>query len=347
MSGGVDVSRDFAIRAKDNRGKGPLSRFNSGGGGMHNVWKGAISFGLVSIPVQLFSATQERAVPLRQVHAQDGGLVRYRRVCTVDGAEISYGDVARGYELPNGEVVVLAEKDLAQLPLSSSRVIDVLSFVDADAVDPIQLYRSYYCEPIGSGVTPYVLLREALQRRNRVAVVKITLRQRESLAVIRPRGEMLVLQMLLWPDEVRTPQFTFLDDDVTVRPQELEVAQSYVDALTGDVDHEETVDRYRVALEQLVEAKLAGRVMTQPEASEDDTGGGDLMEALRRSVEEAQRGRDDGARAPARGGSKAKATSLRSAKKTKSKKTKAKDTADRTTATKKPRDPPGGGSAEG
>jgi DNA end-binding protein Ku len=266
---------------------------------MHSVWKGAISFGLVSIPVQLFSATGERGVLLHQVHAQDGGRIRYRRVCAVDGEEVPYGEIAKGYELPNGQVIVLGDEDFERLPLSSSREIDVLSFVDVDDVDPIQLSRCYYCEPIGSGVKPYVLLREALRRRGKVAVVKVTRRQRESLAILRPRDGILVLQILLWPDEVRRPQFTFLDDDVQLRTQELQIAEAYVETLTGEVDREETVDHYREALERLVEAKLAGHEVAQPQAPAVDTGKGvDLMEALRRSVEAAKRSRvEDGASA--------------------------------------------------
>jgi DNA end-binding protein Ku len=262
---------------------------------MRSVWKGAISFGLVSIPVQLFTATANRGVSLHQVHAQDGGRIRYRRICAVDGQEVPYSDVAKGYELPNGNVVVLEEEDFAELPLSSSRAIDVVSFVEANTVDPIQLSRCYYCEPIGAGVKPYILLREALERTGKVAVVKVALRQRESLAMLRPRNGILVLQRLLWPDEVRKPPFTLLDDDVQLRQQELRMAESYVETLTGGVDEVEMVDHYRVALEQLVEAKVAGREVEQPQApTEDGATVGDLLEALRRSVEDAKRGRGEG-----------------------------------------------------
>ncbi len=263
---------------------------------MHSIWNGAISFGLVAIPVRLFAATEERGVSLHQVHIKDGGRIRYRRVCTVDGEEIPYGDIAKGYELPNGEVVVLAEEDFAQLPLSSSRAIDVLSFVEAGTVDPIQLSRCYYCDPTGPDVKPYVLLRDALERTGKVAVVKVALRQRETLAIIRPRDRMLVLQLLLWPDEVREPRFPVLDDEVLLRPQELRMAESYVETLTGEIDELETVDHYRVALEQLVEAKAAGREVEQPSPAEPVSAAVDLMDALRRSVEEAKRSRGGSAR---------------------------------------------------
>ena len=263
---------------------------------MQSIWKGAISFGLVSIPIRLYAATEERGVSLHQVHAEDGGRIRYRRVCTVDGEEVPYSDIAKGYELPNGEVVVLTDEDFAQLPLSTSRAIDVLSFVEASDIDPVQLSRSYFCDPTGADPKPYVLLRDALERSGKVAMVKVALRQRESLAILRPRDGVIMLQLLLWPDEVRKPQFGFLDEDVRLRPQEVQMAESYVETLIGDIEPEETVDRYRVALEELVEAKAAGREVEQPPAPPEDTGAAvDLMEALRRSVEEAKRGRGEGA----------------------------------------------------
>ena len=182
---------------------------------MQTVWKGVISFGLVSIPVQLFAATEEHGVSFRQIHVSDGGQIRYRRVCSLDGEEVPFDDIARGYELPDGQVVVLTDEDFAELPLASSRAIEVLGFADADTVDPVRLSRSYYCDPTGSDAKAYVLLREALQRTGKVALVKVALRTRESPAVLHPRDGILVLHLLLWPDEVRKPRFRFLRDDVT------------------------------------------------------------------------------------------------------------------------------------
>jgi DNA end-binding protein Ku len=293
---------------------------------MRSIWSGAISFGLVSIPVQLFTATEERGVPLHQFHATDGGRIRYRRVCAADGQEIDYGEIAKGYELPDGRVVVLTDEDFAALPLSSSRTIDVLSFVDADSVDPIRISRGYYCEPTALDPKPYHLLRTALERTGKSAVVKVAIRQRESLALLRPRGWVLVLQLLLWPDEVREPRFPFLDEEVVLRPQELQMAESYVNTLTGEVDDAETVDRYRVALEELVEAKVAGLPLEPPPMPVADTGEAvDLMEALRRSVEQAQRDRDGG---PAGGRPARKAPAKKApAKKAPAKKATAKQTA--------------------
>jgi DNA end-binding protein Ku len=262
---------------------------------MQSIWKGSISFGLVSIRVQLFSATEERGIAFHQVHATDGGRIRYKRVCTVDGEDVEYADIAKGYELANGEVVVLTDTDFAELPLPTGRAINVLSFVEADTIDPIRLSRAYYCDPVGSDARPYRLLCEALARTGKVAVVKVALRGRESVALLRPHEQVLILQLLLWPDEVRKPKFTFLADDAPLPARELRMVESYVGTLTGAVDPEELVDRYSLALEELVEAKVAGHSTKQPPAPARAAGESvDLMEALRRSVEQAKRSRGTG-----------------------------------------------------
>jgi DNA end-binding protein Ku len=260
---------------------------------MQTVWKGVISFGLVSIPVQLFAATEEHSVSFRQIHVSDGGQIRYRRVCTLDGEEVPYGDIARGYELPDGQVVVLTDEDFAELPLASSRAIEVMGFADADTVDPVRLSRSYYCEPTGSDAKAYVLLREALQRTGKVALVKVALRGRESPAVLHPRDGVLVLHVLLWPDEVRKPRFRFLHDDIQPRPRELEAAEAYIHTLTGTPAPHDMVDRYQAALRELVEAKVAGRQLEQPPTPAHADAADNLMEALRRSVEQAKHDRGE------------------------------------------------------
>ena len=267
---------------------------------MQTVWKGVISFGLVSIPVQLFAATEEHGVSFRQIHASDGGQIRYRRVCTLDGEEVPYDDIVRGYELPDGRVVVLTDEDFAGLPLASSRAIEVLGFADADTVDPVRLSRSYYCEPTGTDANAYVLLREALQRTGKVALVKVALRTRETPAVLHPRDGVLVLHLLLWADEVRKPRFRFLHDDITPRPRELQAAEAYIHTLAGTLDTHDMVDRYQAALKELVEAKVAGRQLEQPPALASADGADNLMEALRRSVEQAKQNRGTAAAAPAR-----------------------------------------------
>ena len=286
-----------------------------------SVWKGSISFGLVSIPVRLFSATEEKDISFRQVHREDGGRIRYKRVCSVDGEEVAYADIAKGYELPDGEMVVLDDDDFANLPISSSRSVEVLSFVPAAQIDAVQMSKPYYCDPTGD-VKPYVLLRDSLEKSDRVAVVKVALRQRERLAMLRARDGVLVLQTLLWPDEVREPKLDFSGDDVKVRDQELAMAESYINALSGDFDPSEFSDEYRGALEEVIDAKVAGReVVAAPEEESSSGQVVDLMEALRRSVAEAKarRGEASGG-GPAAGAKKTKATAAKTAKKADAKK---------------------------
>lgn len=268
---------------------------------MRAIWKGAVSFGLVSIPVKLYTATEERDVSFHQVHRSDGGRIRYKRVCQLDGEEVQYADIAKGYELPSGETVVITDDDLADLPLTSSRVVDVLSFVPLEQVDPIYFAKSYYLEPDKTATKPYVLLRDALEKADSVALVKVAIRTRETLATLRVRDGVLVLETMVWPDEVRTPDFAFLDDDVTVRPQELAMAESLIESMTADFDPEQYHDEYREALEQVIEAKVEGREVVEQPVQEEDTGSVvDLMAALRASVAAAKKGRgESGDDAPA------------------------------------------------
>lgn len=261
---------------------------------MRAIWKGVVSFGLVTIPIKLFSATEQHDVSLRQVHATDGGRVRYRRVCEAEGIEIPYSEVARGYELPDGQVVVLDDADLEKLPIASGRNIDVQKFVPADQIDGLYLSKGYYLQADGPGAKPYVLLRQALEQAGTVALVKVALRQREALALLRPYGDVLLLQTMLWPDEIRDPVELAPDQNVTVRPQEMQMAESYIETLTGDLDMNEFTDDYAVALREVVDAKVAGHDVTQPEIP-GETGGAvvDLMAALEASVAEAKRARGE------------------------------------------------------
>jgi len=230
---------------------------------MRAMWKGEISFGLVMIPIRLYAATEHRDVSFRQVHREDGGRIKFRRVCSIDGEEVPYADVAKGYELPNGEMVVLTDEDLAELPLPTAHGIEVLHFSPVDQVDPIMWERSYYTEPEPQGVRAYALLRDALERSGMVAVAKVALRNRESLAVLRTRDGVIVLVTLMWPDEVRVTDFEFLED-VEVRSQELKMAASLIDSMTVDFDPAQYTDQYREALEELVEAKIEGHEVTAP-----------------------------------------------------------------------------------
>jgi DNA end-binding protein Ku len=258
---------------------------------MRSIWKGAISFGLVTIPVKLYSATEQRDVSFHQVHRTDAGRIKYKRVCTVCGEEVAYADIAKGYELPSGEIVVLTDEDFAELPLTTSRRIDVLQFVPLEQVDPIYFAKSYYLEPEGQGAKPYVLLRDALESSDKVALVKVALRQRESLATLRVRDGVFVLETMLWPDEVREPAFPFLEEDVEVRPQELTMASSLIDSMAGDLDLTQYKDTYREALQEVIEAKVEGKEIVQPEEAEAESGATDLLSALRASVEAAKKSR--------------------------------------------------------
>jgi DNA end-binding protein Ku len=259
------------------------------------MWKGAVSFGLVSIAVKLYSATQEKDIRFHQVHRTDGGRIRYQRVCSSCGEEVSYDDIAKGYDVGGGEIVVLTDEDFADLPLTSSKAIEVLECVAEEQIDPILYHKSYYLEPDGViGLKPYLLLREALSRSERVAVVKVALRQRETLAVVRVRGDVLVLNTMLWPDEIRKPEFEFLDDEVKLRPQEVKMATSLVDSLATDFDPGEFTDSYREALLQVIDAKIGKEeVVEKPEVEEPLAETIDLMEALRKSVAKARAARGD------------------------------------------------------
>jgi DNA end-binding protein Ku len=256
---------------------------------VRSIWRGAVSFGLVSIGVKLYSATEDHDIRFHQVHKTDGGRVKYKRVCSVDGEEVEYADIAKGYELPDGQLVVLTDEDLEELPLGTKHEIEVLQFVDQAQIDPIHFEKTYYLEPDGVATRPYVLLRTALENAGQVAITKIAIRQRESLAALRVREGVLVLHTMRWPDEIRRPGFAFLDEDVSVRPQELQMAESLISTMAGDFDPGAFTDDYREAMGALLEAKQSGgQVQAAPESADVDGGAVvDLMSALRRSVERA------------------------------------------------------------
>ncbi|GAA2217117.1 hypothetical protein GCM10010400_73390 [Streptomyces aculeolatus] len=306
---------------------------------MKSIWKGAISFGLVSIPVQLYSATEEHGVSFRQVHAEDGGRIRYRRFCELEDREVQYAEITRAYETEDGDLVVLTPEDLAQLPLPSKKIIDVVGFEEAGYFDPIQFSRAYYVKAADAAAAkPYVLLREALKRSGRVAVVKVALRNREAPALVRVLEEedVLVLHTMLWPDEVRSAQTVAPDEKVTVRRQELDMVDSLMDAL-GGYDPDEFTDEYREAVEALVASKEGIAPPLPAEAEGEEKGQViDLMSALEASVKAAKDKRG-GTAAPARKKAAAKkaAPKKKAAKKaaTTGKKTTAKSTAKSTAKT--------------
>src|ERR1700712_1933289 len=202
---------------------------------MRAIWKGAVSFGLVSVPVKLYSATESKDISFRQVHAKDGGRIKYQRVCSIDGEEVPYAEIAKGYETEDGEMVILDDADMAELPVSSSREIDVAKFVPSAKIDPMLFEKSYYLEPEKTGAKAYALLREALLDSDRMALVTVALRQRTSLAVLRVRDDVIVLQTMMWPDEIRQPDFGAVDTS-EAKPAEVKMATMLVETLAGDFD---------------------------------------------------------------------------------------------------------------
>ncbi|HET7172775.1 MAG TPA: Ku protein [Nocardioidaceae bacterium] len=302
---------------------------------MQAIWKGTISFGLVSIPVKVFSATEQRDIIFRQVHQEDGGRIRYRRVCDLDGKEVPYSDIGKGYELPDGRIVVLDDDDLANLPLPTAKTVEVLEFVPLEQVDPLYFARAYYLSADGVGAKPYVLLRDALSKAGLCALVKVAIRTRESLALLRERDGALVLQTMFWDDEVRNPQEVAPAEDVTVRKQEVDMAQSYIAAITGDFDPTRYHNEYREALEAVVEAKVSGLPMPEPAEEEGATAEVvDLVAALRASVAAARERRGGAAEEPSGAGGSERGKSPKRKPGAASKRSAAKSSASKRTATK-------------
>jgi DNA end-binding protein Ku len=292
------------------------------------IWKGTISFGLVTIPVKLYSATEERDISFRQVHEADGGRIRYRRICEIDGEEVPYSDISKGYEMPDGRMVILNNDDFASLPLPTAKAIEVLEFVPIEEVDPLFFAKAYSLGADGGpGGKPYVLLRDALTKTKQCALVKVAIRTREVLALVRAKDGALVLQTMLWPDEVRDSGFASPDDSVEIRKQEVEMAESYISTLKSEFDPERYHSDYREALEKLVEAKAEGVPVPEVEEEEGETAEVvDLVAALRASVDAAKKRRAEG---------KEPVAETPTAKKTTAKKTTGKKTAAKKTTAKK------------
>ena len=282
---------------------------------MRAIWKGAIAFGLVNVPVKVYAATEDHDVSLHQVHGKDGGRIRYQRRCEICGEVVEYKDIAKAYD--DGEqTVVLTDEDLASLPVEKSREIDVVEFVPSDQVDPILFDRTYYLEPDSKSTKSYVLLRRTLEDTDRTAIVQFALRQKSRLGALRVRGDVLTLQTLLWEDEVREASFPSLDEKVRISAKELEMSSALVDSFSSDFDPSEFTDEYQEQLKTLIDAKLEQGESVDTEETfgteSEDEGGKvlDLMEALRRSVEK-NRGKKGGSEtkdSSASGGTKSRST---------------------------------------
>ncbi|MBT3075615.1 MULTISPECIES: Ku protein [Streptomyces] len=262
---------------------------------MRSIWNGAISFGLVSIPIKLVNATENHSIHFRQIHLADGGRIRYRKVCELDEEEVSGGEIGKAYEDADGTMIPITDEDLAQLPLPTAKTIEIVAFVPADEIDPLQLDTAYYLSANGvPAAKPYTLLREALKRSNKVAVAKFALRGRERLGMLRVVDDVIAMHGLLWPDEIRAPEGVAPEGDVTVRDAELDLADALMDTL-GEVDMDSLHDDYREAVEELIAAKASGEAVEPSESQE--PGGGkviDLIAALESSVRAAKKSRGEG-----------------------------------------------------
>ena len=272
---------------------------------MRSIWKGAISFGLVNVPVKVYSATQSHDVSLHQVHNKDGGRIRYQRRCEVCGKTIAYEDIDKAYD--DGErTVVLTDEDFASLPAERSHEIEVVEFVPADQVDVLRLDKAYYLEPDERALKPYTLLRRALEDSDRTAIVRFALRQKTRLAALRVRDDVLVLQTMLWDDEVRSPSFDVLATTPRITQKERDMAAQLVDSLSEDFDPAAFTDDYQEQLRTLIEAKLDKGASLDTEATfgapeeTEDADVVDLMEALKRSVDRKRASRKTAAKKPAK-----------------------------------------------
>jgi DNA end-binding protein Ku len=257
---------------------------------MRAIWKGAITFGLVNVPVKVYSATEDHDISLHQVHDKDGGRIRYQRRCEICGKVIDFDHIDKAYD--DGErTVVLTAPDLQSLPQERSREIDVVEFVPNEQIDPIMFDRSYFLEPDSKSNKAYALLRRTLEESERTAIVHFALRQKTRLGALRVRGDVLMLQSLLWDDEVREAKFPALDERVRLSAKELEMSHALVESFESDFSPEKFSDDYQIELRQLIDAKLEkGDALSTEETfgEQPDEDGGevlDLMEALRRSVE--------------------------------------------------------------
>jgi len=295
---------------------------------MRSIWKGSLSFGLVNVPIKLYSATEDHDVPLHQVHDKDGGRIRYRRVCEIDGETVDYEHIAKAY-VDGDQTVILTDEDFAALPVERSRDIDVVEFVPTSQIDPIMFDKSYYLAPDSKSTKAYVLLMRTLEESDRMAIVKFALRQKTRLAALRVRDDVLTLQTLLWDDEVREARFPELDETPHITDAELKMSKQLVESFASDFSPEKFTDDYQEQLRTLVEAKLEQGDALDTEATfgRETEGGGevlDLMEALKRSVEK-RRGGEGGAskKAPAKKPAAKKAPAKKpAAKKPATKKTK-------------------------
>jgi DNA end-binding protein Ku len=261
---------------------------------MRPIWKGAISFGMVTIPVKLYSAIEQHDVRFRLLHKDDHAPIEEKRFCTADGKEVAWEDLVRGYEISKGEYVILDPEEIDAAKPESSTTIDIGDFVEASEIDPVYFEKSYFLEPGEGGAKAFSLLKAALEETERVAIARVTIRSRERLATLRAYDGTLILETMFWPDEIRSTGILDLPagEEGRVRDKELQMARTLVENLADRFRPDAYTDTYRTALEKLIEQKSRGETRNasrrKPEPKVID-----LMEALRASVAEsgAKRGR--------------------------------------------------------
>lgn len=297
---------------------------------MRSIWKGSVAFGLVNVPVKVYSATEDHDIKFHQVHAKDNGRIRYKRTCEVCGEVVEYRDIARAYESDDGQTVVITDEDIATLPEERSREIEVVEFIPADQLDPLMYDKSYYLEPDSKSSKSYVLLAQTLAATDRVAIVHFALRNKTRLAALRVKDfskrQVMVVHTLLWPDEIRDPDFPVLDKEVEIKPAELKMAGQVVESMTDDFHPEQFHDTYQDELHELVQAKLEGgeafTTEEQPTNLDETEDVSDLLAKLEASVKARQGDKPPAEEAPAK-----KAPAKKAAKKTPAKKAPAKKAA--------------------
>lgn len=276
----------------------------SGGGGAddrpstsrRSMWKGAITFGLITIPVGLYSATESTGISFHLLDAEDGSRIRYRRINESTGEEVDWEDTVKGFEYESGKYVTFTREELDRIPSESHRTIDVVQFVDVDEIDPVYFDTTYYIAPDEVGVKAYALLAKALDVSDRVGIAKVTLREKEHLAALRPYDGMLVLDTMRWPNEIRVADFDVLEDPPAPSDQELAMAGQLIDQLTDRFDPALFRDTYRDRLDEAIQAKIAGEDIVVAEEEPPSDKVVDLLEALRSSVEQTKPKRGSGRR---------------------------------------------------
>lgn len=256
---------------------------------MKALWSGAVTFGLISIPVKLYSAVQEKGLKFHLLHDEDGGRVKYSRTCAKCGKEVTWDDIVRGYEYSKDHYVTFDDEELEALDVDSINAIDVEAFVPLESIDPIYFNKTYYVAPDAAGLKAYKLLADALDAERQVGIAKVALREKERLATVRLKDDMLVLETMYWPDEIREADFPELSKNVKVRDNEVKMARQLIQQLASEFDPNQFEDEYRQKLEEMVAQKVDGQEITvAPEPVAEPTKVVDLMEALKASVEEAK-----------------------------------------------------------